>query len=462
MIPTQPLSAEEWAKTTYERVDLGDRRRNARAVQMASAMARRPSASLPMQMGEAAALKAAYRFLDNDAVSLRALARPHWEATRHAASAQQVVLLIQDVTELDYSPYRTTTGLGPIGDGRAQGLLLHSTLAVVPSTRTVLGVAYQAPFVRQAASEPKGAGADKRRHRPRESQVWEQATQQIGPPPAGVCWVHVGDRYADIFDWMEGCLTQACHFLIRAAQDRRVPLAEGESTYLLQLARSLPMQAQQELALPARPKRPARVAQVAVAWQAVRVQAPAYSKHKAPLNLWVLRVWEPTPPPDVEGLDWVLLSSLPIESVEDAWQRRDWYCCRWLIEDYHQCLKSGCQVEQRHLHSAEGLKRLLGFLGPLAAYLLMVRQLARQQPQALAAAFFPPEQVALLALLAAVPTEELTLDTFWRTVAQQGGYLGRPRDGPPGWKTLWRGWLHIQALLEGIQLAARLTPHSCG
>jgi hypothetical protein len=27
-------------------------------------------------------------------------------------------------------------------------------------------------------------------------------------------------------------------------------------------------------------------------------------------------------------------------------------------------------------------------------------------------------------------------------VARLGGYLARRRDGPPGWKTLWLGWLH--------------------
>jgi hypothetical protein len=90
--------------------------------------------------------------------------------------------------------------------------------------------------------------------------------------------------------------------------------------------------------------------------------------------------------------------------------------------------------------------------------LLQLRELARLEPERLATEALPRDLVRVVAHLAEVPVEALTLGVFWRTVAQQGGYQGRKRDGPPGWKTLWRGWLDIQLLLEGIHLAARLPP----
>ena len=50
----------------------------------------------------------------------------------------------------------------------------------------------------------------------------------------------------------------------------------------------------------------------------------------------------------------------------------------------------------------------------------------------------------------------MTVGDFWIEVARMGGYLARKGDGPPGWKTLWKGWLHLQVLLEGVHLASHL------
>jgi hypothetical protein len=64
--------------------------------------------------------------------------------------------------------------------------------------------------------------------------------------------------------------------------------------------------------------------------------------------------------------------------------------------------------------------------------------------------------VTLIAALLSLPPEQMTVAAFWQEVARLGGYLARRRDGPPGWKTLWKGWLHVQTLLEGVHLAAHL------
>ncbi len=167
-----------------------------------------------------------------------------------------------------------------------------------------------------------------------------------------------------------------------------------------------------------------------------------------PIQAWVIRLWEPHPPADsAEPVEWIWVTSVPTESVAAAWERAEWYTCRGLDEDYHQCLKTGCQIEKRQLQEGEALKRLLGFLSPVAVQLLPLRELARLNPEQLAPSALPRELVQLVAHLAEVPAKTLTVGAFWRAVAQQGGYLGRRWDGPPGWKTLWRGWLHIQTLL---------------
>lgn len=130
---------------------------------------------------------------------------------------------------------------------------------------------------------------------------------------------------------------------------------------------------------------------------------------------------------------------------------------RWIVEHYHQCLKTGCLLEERQLQTFEKVGRLLGFLAPLAIRLLQLRSLARQEPERPAQEVLPPDVVKVVAHLAGVSPDRLTTRRCWHRIAQVGGYLGRKGDGEPGWKTLWKGWLHIQTLLEGVHLASELS-----
>lgn len=478
-----------WAAHTFGRVQLGDRRRTRRVVALASCLLRRPNASLPEQMRTLSALKGVYRLLDGSALTHEALSTPHWEQTRLAAGQYPIVLLVQDTTEIDHTHHPRTTGLGPIGNGGGQGYLLQTVLAIVPASgpaskptsRQVLGIAYQEPFVRTGA--PKGQSCAQRRRRERESQVWSRAVTAIGGPPpdqnTGTRWVHVGDRYSDIFAFLQTCQHQHTDFLIRAAQDRRVlytPIPSGPEAatptptpvaakvaHLLTLARSQPCVDKRVIEVPAQHGRSARQAEVALSLLAAQLLSPQNSPPAPAIPIWVIRIWETTPPADgQEPLEWVLLTSVPTTSISQGWERRDWYCCRWLCEDYHQCLKTGCRVEARHLQSRERLVRLLGVLGVVAMRLLQLREQARLHPEQPAGTVVPTEVVQVVAALAHTASTTLTVGRFWEEVARQGGYLGRTHDGPPGWQTLWRGWLYIQSLLDGIHLARDRPRLICG
>src|SRR6266852_7697245 len=222
MNPCTLLSAQQWADQTFGAVRLGDQRRTERAIAMACAIAHDPAATLPAQMQGEAELEAAYRFLQTPDVTYEQLIQPHVEQTRAEAREHQRVLLIQDTTEVDYQQHPTTTGLGPIGNGTHHGYPLQSVLAVVPQSREVLGLMHQEPFLRQPA--PKGETRREREQRERESQVWERSVEAIGAPPDGVQWIHVGDRYSDIFALLWLMRQQQCDFVVRAAQDRCVDL----------------------------------------------------------------------------------------------------------------------------------------------------------------------------------------------------------------------------------------------
>ena len=335
------MSPEVWAQRTFGDVRLRDERRTRRAVKLAGAIAREPDVSLPKQLGQRKEVQAAYRFLQSGQVSSEALMRPHVEQTRAQDASLPVTLLVQDTTELDYQTHRQTSGLGPIGNGRHQGLLLQTVLAIEPSSGDLLGIAHQEPFVRQPA--PKGERSSERVKRERESQVWERAVQAIGAPaePAQQLWVHVGDRYSDLYTLFVQCLAQQTHFVIRAAQDRCVderveevapPLkrrkrkaGEPPQAHVFETVRRWAACSEQDLEVPAEHERKARTARVALSYGLLRLLAPDKRENVLPsLDVWVVRVWEVNAPQGVEPLEWVLVTSVPVESVARAWERVGW------------------------------------------------------------------------------------------------------------------------------------------
>lgn len=447
---------------------------------MAEAMARDPRGSLPKQLGGEGPSKAGYRFLESSKTSYEGLMAPHLQQSRERMRERKRVLLIQDMTEVDYAHHPKTRGLGPIGNGSHQGYLLQSVLAVDPSDRQVLGLAAQEAFLRQPA--PAGETSHQRDQRKqKESQVWQRQVEQIGMTPQGGEYIHVGDRGSDIFSFLRTCLNLGGEFLVRVQHDRRVdlrvervemPLAPGARRYgkqrgakhepvrhLFEEVRGWEPMGEQRLHLDSNHKRKERDADLSISWGQLRLWPPdgEAGKTERPMVVTVLRTWEPCPPEGEEALEWMLLSSVEVQSQEQAWERVEWYRMRWIVEDYHQCLKTGCQIEARQMQTYEGLRTILGFLAPLAVRLLQLRDASRQNPEAPAHSVFPADLVQVVAHLAHVAPDRLTTRRCWRRIAQAGGFLGRKVDGEPGWKTLWKGWLYIQTLLEGVHLASQLS-----
>jgi hypothetical protein len=348
-----------------------------------------------------------------------------------------------------------------VGSRRQRGLLLHSTLAVVAETREVLGLAYARVIVRPERSSLKPKPSHAQRASGPESWVWEAAVEAIGAVPAGARWLYVSDRESDIYDYLAACRTAGAGFVVRAFHERAAHSSVGgETVKLLAHVRGLPPQSEPchtyMVTVPATVRSPERQATVVLSWCALTLPPSSCARdpqNAAPLPVWVVRAWETSPPPGVKRVEWIPVTSEPVTTAAQALQVVAWYACRWLIEDYHMCLKTGCKVEERQLQDGGALQRLLGFLLPVAVRLLQLRQLVRATPDIPAARAVDPLLVRLLATRLQRPAQ-MTLGQFWRGVAQLGGHLGRKRDGAPGWRTLWRGWLTLQDYAFGARAAS--------
>ena len=451
-------SPAAWAAAQFEHVDLGDLRRTRRAARLAAQIAEHPAASLPTQTGVWRDTKAGYRLFDCEEVTFEALQTEHRRQVCVAAGQRPLILLIQDTTELDYTGHLGVVDLGPIGDGRGRGFLLHSTLAVDPTAPgEVLGLADQQLFLREPA--PAQETRTERKRRKRESRVWPESVQRIGAPPSECRWVHVTDRGADDFAFFEACVAERLDYLTRVYQDRRMAAgheALAADDHLLQWARSLPAWGRQAVELRRRPQRMPRVVELQVAFGAVTLFSPRLEPEgRTPVRCWLVRAWEPQTPPGETPLEWVLLTSVAVETAEQAREVTRWYGWRWLVEEYHKCLKTGCSAEARQLETRARLEACLGLLAIVAVRLLQLKFTARQTPERPALQAAPVDHVRVLAAYRHCRVEDWSVYEFWREVAKLGGFLARKRDGEPGWQTLWRGWQKLDLMTLGANLLRR-------
>lgn len=480
------VSAQEWARAQFDQVQLGDQRRTRRAVVIAAGIALRPQGSIPMQAQTPAGVKAAYRFFDEEDVTFEALTAPHVELTRRAAAGREVVLMLQDSSDLSFTGRGEIDGLGPLsGHAHAKGLILHSVLAVSDGPEpAVLGLAHQELWARIPA--PKGETDHQRQQRPRQSQVWARGVAKAGAcGPAKV--IHVCDREADLFELFEACVQEGVGYVVRVGgRDRRVRPgheggdsgADGSEAALTTLARAAAPCGSTPLELRKRPGVQARTAALSVSAQPLTVMPPRLrdrrrTKGVAPIRAWLVRVWEAAPPASVEPVEWLLLTGEPVNDAAGALRVAGWYAKRWLLEEYHKCLKTGCAAESRQLTSAARLKPLIGMLAVVATRLLALKLASRHTPDRPAEEVVGAEHVRVLAAYrggcspqrADTPRVEkptgCTCRQFWRSVAQLGGFLGRKGDGDPGWITLWRGWQQLDLLVAGARLASQIEKR-CG
>ncbi len=443
-------SVNEWAQMNFGTCELGDKRRTNRLVRVAEQIASNPSASLPNQTETWGDLKAAYRLFDCEDVTFEAIARPHWELTKRLANGR--TLVIGDTTEIDFGRFREIEGVGPTGNGTGQGFLLHNALMVNADTEEILGVAGQTIHHRKKQRKPKKRPTSPQRlkKKDRESEVWGKVIDQIGPPAEGNSFVHIFDRGADNFEVYCHLLQQRSDWVIRASQTYRSVLV-GDSDQRMQLKAYLPMLkplGSYTLQLRARPDQAARNAELEVRIGQVRIPRPqhvspwARKLKQSPIPMTVLEVAEVNAPQGLEPIQWVLFTSLPVVTFEDAWTIIGYYELRWLVEEYHKALKTGCRTESRQLKTVSRLEALVGLTSVVAVRLLQLKSLARTNPNGPAHRVVPKVWLKMLKLARKNlnRVHDLTVGQFYREVAKLGGFLARKSDGDPGWITIWRGW----------------------
>lgn len=472
------LNAEELVEEVRG-AQLGDERLNERFTKLMEAMASSPSSSFASMCASDADLEALYRFMRNDHVLWPDVLEPHFEETRLRAERAKSVLVVHDT-----SPFRVSdeADLASYLNTGKKGFLSHVSLVLDGrEERKPLGVCAVEYVLRakgKAKTKKNGralSGHETAKLKKKEYGRWGRLIKQSENRLKDMDEiVHVMDREADCYELFCQLVREDCSFVVRWCRNRVAKLSEEESEDWSKvedlLAKAKTTRLKREVRLSRRrkktapssakktPPRQSRMASLRFASCELEFRKPATLPKKLgypeTLKLNVVHVYEPSPPEDVEPIEWVLLTNLAVKRARDVERVVDIYRQRWLIEEFFKALKTGCAYRKRNLTNRQSIFNTLASFIPIAWKALLMRQMARK-------ATFPANrsltELELEVLRAKAKKSGKTLGPHPTAqdvllfIARLGGY--RKSSGPPGWLTIMRGTEKFLSIVEGWKLA---------
>lgn len=456
--------ATEWSLSESQDCDFQDKRLNQRYVEVLDAFASQPNASIPSALGGRTETTAAYRFLNNKKVTFEKVISPHISATLKRVCEQKVVICVQDTTEIDVTrPQQQVQDTGPLDGSTRHGGFLHALQAFTPDG-TPLGTLAATVWTREAGvTTVAGKKRSERAKTPiedKESFRWIQTAlkvQEFAVSTPETLFVAVSDSESDIFEMM--CIdlkeTPNFHWIIRGCQNRALDApGEDDETYIIEQIRKQPVLFIQEISVrgrtakipnETRPRvksRDPRKATLEVRAGTVKLRAPYRVGTKLkPQKVNVVLVEEINPPKDATPVQWVLITSLPIKTVEEVRTVAHYYAIRWTIEVFFRTLKTGCRVEKRRFETWARMLPCLALYLIVAWRTLYVCYLGRSCPDVSCELIFEPSEWKSVSKFVTneVPDKPPKLTVMVDMVARLGGYVNRNKGGEPGAQVIWQG-----------------------
>lgn len=431
--------------------------------------------SIPTACQDWANTKAAYRFFSSKRFSEVEILGGHFQATRlRASGVGGTLLVLHDTTEFSYERgndfalgllRKAAQGVHPDGKIRhhtARGILMHSSLVVTPDGLP-LGMAAIKFWSRKKF---KGCNALKRKINPtrvpieqKESYRWlanvRESTALI--ERAQDC-VHIGDRESDIYELFCSAEEIGTRFLVRTCVDR---LAKDGNCTVGDVMDESPWKGVHRVE--GRTKAgECYEAVLQIRFEEVLVRPPIGKEKKYPeLRLTVIHAVEQSVPKGREKIQWKLLTNLPVDSLEMAIEKLEWYAMRWKIETFHKILKSGCKTEASKLRTSERLTKLISLCCVISWRVFWMTMVGRENTAGPASAVFTKVEMKLLDLVVkkkagSCERSPAGLAAYTVKLAQLGGYLARAGDPPPGNMVIWKGLSRLNDIQLGFDLASEL------
>lgn len=428
--------------------------------------------SFPNIFHDSSELKAFYRMINNKKVIPEKLLQgynqglaQHFQQTL-LSGTDEFVFNYQDSTFAKYHN-RKKLKLGYLETLKDNGLVLHTGILTC-SKYIPLGVSHQQVIIRPYDQFGKSKERSTKDFTEKESYKWtagfewgQRFSQQIQIPIVQVC-----DREADIAQLYNYAFSLNQYFLIRLSHNRKVlnskPSEEEEDMKLWEymMNQSITQQVSRTLI--------DRVGKKHEVDCAIRIALVEFEDINAPI--WAVYLQALNPPDEMEETNWILLTNLPLTRhqqmpllVVDA------YTKRWrTTEDFHKCLKTGCQIEERQFDSPEAMKNVITLLSLSAMRLLRMRHLSEVAPNDSVCQILDEAEIKLATLLGQQFLKPVDLkccqeqSILWWVLllGRMGGHQGIRQKGLPGWQTMFKGWIYFQNILKGINLSKNFFNHN--
>ena len=478
-----------WVESEFRTLDLRDKRRDRRVKTIVDQFAQ-VAESTPDACRDIASLEATYRIANNAAVSPDDILKAHHQASIERTAEHACVILAQDTTPIDMTkPNRQVTGAGPMEHEDHRGVFFHPLYAI-SEEGIPLGIVDHLIWARESIRTDLSA-AEKQRLRKamafeeKESSRWVemlQSGEQIARANPQTMYVNVSDSEADIFEVFLETRDMAPnhHFIVRGCQDRALAALanenDDESSERSTAARhiddalaaaeiryeaTIKVSGRESLIAgetrPRRKSRAARTAKIEIRAATVTLRGPQRPGGKLDdVTINVVEVREVNPPAGEDPIRWTLLTSLPIETVEQIKRVVKIYCLRWMVELFFKTLKSGCRVEKLKYEHVDSYLTAVSMLIVVAWRIEYLKSAARQDPDASCEKYFSMSEWVPVYLVQQkakkIPTTPPTISEFMLIVAKLGGYINRKGQGPPGSTTIWRGMQRMDTLIEAYSV----------
>lgn len=475
----------DWADEEFSLLKLGDVRVDKSGKKIIKTLASQPGLSIPQLFETHSEVNGCYEFFHNGKVTAKKILKSHKNATLKRIKLEPIILLPQDTSSFNYSTKLSIIDdLGNISGKNNQGLFLHPLIAITPA-RINLGLVDAKIWAREQRIEKltrKQIYAlpieEKERFRWAESYHIACKLAQECPDTQVITITDREGDFAELFEVISESQKNSkfAHAIIRGNHDRvlindkkevkdqktksitneeRIKIEEEEefNKKLVSKLKNSPTLGTITFIVPATKDRIKREVT-----QSIKVSRISFKKRisgSSCVTMNVVMAVEESPPKGETPYIWWFLTTLPIDTVDQAIQVIEYYLARWEIEVFFKILKSGCKAEDRRLNHGALIPLLAAFL-VIAWRIMYAMKLGRAMPDVSCEILFSAAEWKPLWIKynndSKLPEKPPRLGEFIIMIARLGGYLNRKNDPPPGPTVMWKGMTKMHAFKEAWEL----------
>ena len=423
---------------------------------------------------------AAYRLINNPRLVMDDMVGSLSSTCARGCEGLSHVLCLQDTTEIVFSHEgRLSLEDKDFGYGTSEKekfcIFAHPGLVVDAASSMPVGYGHIKIWSRDRSEERrKKRRRGKVKLEEKESYRWvETAEKTVASLPPGVRVTMVGDRENDVYSVMCKTLDCGCDFLVRSVHDRPVDCdVEGGGMGIREYMQGQPVVLTYDLELRGHKGRKARTAKMLLRFARVTIRK-SNCLDDVPESLTCYCVYAvedaSTVPGGEEPVEWRLLTSHVVDTVDEAVQCVEWYKCRWFIEEtFRVCKSEGFRIESVQLESGAAVKKLIVLTLWAALRCVTLKRAYDEQDEAVPArCMFDEGEEHLLdlemerlhqkspkALDGRNPFREHSLPWAAWIIARLGGWSGYlSAHGRPGYIAMKRGLDRFSQHLEIITFA---------